>query len=137
MVDLLEAASLQAAGQLDLAVATLAAVADDTSLAPTYRDLARLKSIILQIDTLPTSDLIAGLEPLAVAGSPYRLLVQEYLAHAVYRQAIEGNDIAGVNEVVDRLRRIHDDPEATARMRSRIQLMLQSIGREEDLSSDG
>ncbi|MCY4543515.1 MAG: tetratricopeptide repeat protein [Rhodobacteraceae bacterium] len=135
VVDLLEASAMQSAGRSEIAAATLAAVADDASLSPIYRDLAKLKLLVMQIDTLPTSDLVSGLEPLTVAGHPYRLLAQEYLAHAIYRSAVNGNEEASVDDVVDRLRRIYEDPEATARMRSRIRLMLRSIGREADLAS--
>ena len=47
---------------------------------PLYRDLAQLKALMLQADTLDPVALKQGYALLAVPGAPYRLLAQEQMA---------------------------------------------------------
>ena len=58
-------------GNRKLAAAVYAEVAADKSLAKPYRDLALVRGTSLEFDTLKPDDVIARLQPLAVAGEPF------------------------------------------------------------------
>ena len=58
-------------GNRKLAATTYAEVAADTSLAQPYRDLALVRGTALDFDTLKPDEVIARLQPLAVAGQPF------------------------------------------------------------------
>ena len=58
-------------GNRKLASTIYAEVAADTDLAKPYRDLALVRGTALDFDTLKPDDVIARLQPLAVAGEPF------------------------------------------------------------------
>ncbi len=58
-------------GNRKLASTIYAEVAADTGLAKPYRDLALVRGTALDFDTLKPDDVIARLQPLAVAGEPF------------------------------------------------------------------
>ena len=58
-------------GNRKLASSTYAEVAANTSFAKPYRDLALVRGTALDFDTLKPDDVIARLQPLAVAGEPF------------------------------------------------------------------
>ena len=61
-------------------------VADNDSAAPAMRDLARLRSVALNYDSMESADIIAALKPLAVPGKPYFASAGEFVAHAYLDQ---------------------------------------------------
>ena len=110
-------------GDEDSALKSLQALADDTDLALTYRHLAELKLILLQADTLTPSERIASLEPLAIAGAPFRLLAEEQMAMA----QVEAGDTSAA---LDRLRDILADRDVTAGLRRRVSQLIVALGGE-------
>ena len=58
-------------GNRKLASTIYAEVAADTDLAKPYRDLALVRGTALEFDTLKPDEVIARLQPLAVAGEPF------------------------------------------------------------------
>ncbi len=103
------------------AIESLRAVAADASLPATYRDLAELKLILIEGDTIPASERISRLEPLAVAGGPYRLLAEEQMAVA---EISTGNTEAALQ----RLQNILADGEVTAGLRRRVSQLIVALG---------
>ena len=77
---LLTASDLTETGDFAGAAAALEAVALNDQAPQVYRDLAALKSAMVQGDSLPLEDRRAILSGLAVAGAPFRLVAQEQLA---------------------------------------------------------
>jgi hypothetical protein len=62
-----------------------AAVAADDDIAEPFRELATVRQLMLQFDSLPNATLIARLQPLAKAGSPWFGTAGEMLAIAHMR----------------------------------------------------
>jgi hypothetical protein len=77
---LLTAAEQEKAGDMAGAVLTLDQMAGLPDVDPLYRDLASLKSLMLQADTLDPATLKQNLGLLAAPGAPFRLLAQEQMA---------------------------------------------------------
>ncbi len=67
------------------AVKAYDAMAADQSLQPIYRDLAKLRAAFLLVDTAPTADMVARLEPLTMAGQPWRNAARELIGLSAYR----------------------------------------------------
>ncbi len=72
-------------GKTAEAVNIYAAIAADDDIAQPFRDLATMRQIMLQYDTLPPPQVIARLQPLAKAGSPWFGTAGEMLAVAHMR----------------------------------------------------
>ena len=58
-------------GDLKAAAATFKQIADDTSLAQPYRDVALIRMTAIELDTLPPQAVVDRLKGLAVAGNPW------------------------------------------------------------------
>jgi hypothetical protein len=69
-------------GQADKAAALFKQVADDSSLAQPYRDVATVRMTALQFDKLPPQQVVDRLKPLAVAGGPWFGSAGEMVASA-------------------------------------------------------
>jgi hypothetical protein len=123
VVALLAAGEDLRADQRDAAIAALEKIAAETTLEDTYRQLAELKLILLQGDTVPAAERLARLKPLAVPGAPYRLLAEEQMAIA----EISSGDTAGA---LTRLQGILDDTEVTAGLRRRASQLIVALGGE-------
>ena len=122
---LLTAASLQEAGELGEARATLDAVATGADVPDLYRDLAALKSAM--IDTGDNADARRQtLEALAVPGGTFALLAQEQLAYL----DIEAGE---TDAAVERLQAIAEDAGVTRGLRERAQTLIVALGAEVDL----
>jgi hypothetical protein len=67
------------------AVKLYSAIAADDGLAQPFRDLATIRQLMLQYDTLPNPTLVAKLQPLAKPGSPWFGTAGEMLAVAHMR----------------------------------------------------
>ncbi|PZQ99796.1 MAG: hypothetical protein DI533_03890 [Cereibacter sphaeroides] len=103
------------------ALAALEKVAADTTLPPSYKDLAVLRRVILAGSEISAADRKALLDPIAVAGRPYRVLAQEQLAMLL----AEGGDNAGAIAALEALRQ---DQEATPALRSRVEQVIVALG---------
>ncbi|GHC58349.1 hypothetical protein [Neogemmobacter tilapiae] len=80
------------------AVAALDALAGDMTQPETYRDLALLKSVLLQPE-LALADRRAKLEPLAGLGRPFSLLAREQLALMLAEEGKTAEAIAALTEL--------------------------------------
>jgi hypothetical protein len=118
---LLAASAAVEAGDRDAAIETLNGVATDAAAAPYYRDLAQLKSLILQTDSMAPGTRIVALQALAAPGAPFRLLAEEQIALA----EIESGDR---DAAIARLRRVAEDTEATQGLRRRVADLILALG---------
>ncbi|MCF2872179.1 tetratricopeptide repeat protein [Octadecabacter sp. G9-8] len=118
---LLAAADLTETGDIAGAVAALETVALDGEAPQVYRDLATLKSVMVQHDTLSADARRAMLSGLAMAGSSFRLIAQEQLAMI----AVETGD---VDDAIGQFVAIAQDAEVTRGLRERAFTMIVALG---------
>ncbi|WP_432256025.1 hypothetical protein [Limimaricola sp. AA108-03] len=114
------AAEQQAAGDAEAAVATLDALAGNGEVAEIYRDLAALKSVLIDAGRSPEDKLLA-LEALSAPGAPFRMLALEQIA--LVRLAQGEQDAA-----LDQLRAIMEDAETTPDLRDRAASLMVALG---------
>lgn len=118
---LLAAADLTETGDIAGAAAALEAVALDEAAPQVYRDLASLKSVMVQGDTLSGDERRAMLSGLATAGSPFRLVAQEQLALL----SVQEGD---VDAALEQFAAIAADAEVTRGLRERAFSMIVALG---------
>jgi hypothetical protein len=118
---LLAAADLTETGDVDGAAAALEAVALDDGSPQVYRDLATLKSVMVQRDTLSVQDRRAILSGLAAAGSTFRLVAKEQLALI----AVEAGE---AEDAITQFVAIAQDAEVTGGLRDRAFTMIVALG---------
>lgn len=119
--DLLLSAVAEDAGDREAAISALAIVAGDAALPPLYRDLARLKWVILSGDALPAVDRDAALDALAAPGAPYRPLALE-------QQALVHLKDGRRDEAVAILRGLVEDAAASAGLQRRAAQLIVALG---------
>lgn len=102
-------------------LAALQAVAADTTLPNSYRDLAVLRQMILVGTEMPLAERRTTLQSIAAAGRPYRTLALEQLAYLL----IEENK---VTDAIDALRALTQDQDATQGLRSRADQVILALG---------
>jgi hypothetical protein len=93
------------------------ALANDTSLSSSLRDLATLRAALLRLDTANRQDLEQKLTPLAAPGKPWRHTSREILGLA----ALKANDFEAAGRWFDE---IAADAEAPSGLRQRVDLYL-------------
>lgn len=103
------------------AIASLKEIADNPAAAAIYRQLATLKMVMLMGSDTPAADRRALLQPLTIAGAPFRTLAEEQLA---VLDATEGDTAAAI----ERLRALLSDSEATAGLRQRASQLIVALG---------
>jgi hypothetical protein len=123
LLAMLVASELGADGDAAGAVAALDAVSNDMSVEQRYRDIANLKRLMRDDAGLDAAARREGLEYLAVAGNPLRLLATEQLA---LLDLSEGNAEAAIN----RLSEILQDAELTQGLRQRASQMMIALGQD-------
>ena len=101
-------------GRKDQAVRMFAAVAADSNAPQPYRDLAALREVTANFDTMKPEDVIARLKPLAVPGNPWFGSAGELVGMAYLKQG--KTDLAG--PLFASISRDKDTPE-TLRRRAR------------------
>lgn len=121
VVLMLAAAEQQEAGETAAAIATLDALAVESAVLPIYRDLAALKSLMLQDGITDPADRRVALEALAAPGAPFRLLALEQIAHT----DISAGDL---DAAIATLRTIASDAEVTRSLRERTQGLIVALG---------
>ncbi|MCE6953202.1 tetratricopeptide repeat protein [Cereibacter sphaeroides] len=109
------------AGDRATALAALERVAADATLAPSYRDLAVLRRVILAGTELPLAERRAALDGIAAPGRPYRTLALEQVAYL----DIEAGEPA---KAIETLRSLAQDQEATEGLRRRAEQMITALG---------
>ena len=110
-------------GDIAAARAAYDRVAGDAELPERVRDVATLKSVILGTGDIAPEDRIARLSPIAVPGSPYRLLALEQIALA----ELESGD---AEKALETLQRIAADAEVTQDLRRRVSQLIVALGGE-------
>ena len=108
-------------GDVNGAAAALEAVALDDGSPQVYRDLATLKSVMVQRDTLSVQDRRAILSGLAAAGSTFRLVAKEQLALI----AVEAGE---TEDAITHFVAIAQDAEVTGGLRDRAFTMIVALG---------
>jgi hypothetical protein len=109
------------ANQPDKAAALFRHIADDSSLAQPYRDLATVRLTALQYDKLPPQQVIARLKPLAVPGGPWFGSAGEMVASA-YLKLNRPQDAGKLFAAIARDKKVPDS------IRSRALQMAGSLG---------
>jgi len=125
IVNLLLAAQSLEDGDRAGALAALAAVASDSGLPASYRQLATLKRVIIAGPDLPLSEREAALAPLAAAGQAYRPLALEQLALL----RLEAGDAAAA---LAQFRALLSEPDLTGDLRRRVTQLIVVLGGEVD-----
>lgn len=95
----------------------------DASLPQIWRDLATLRRVIVAGAEMPLADRRAALEPLAVAGRPFRTMAAEQLAYLLVEDGKTG-------EAITALQALLDDQDAPGGLRSRAAQMIVALGGE-------
>lgn len=103
------------------ALAALDAVAADTTLDTSYRDLAVLRRTILAGADTPLADRRAALIGLTAPGRPYRTLALEQLAYLLIEEK-KGP------EAIDALRALTKDQDASSGLRARVEQVILALG---------
>ncbi|MBV7379226.1 hypothetical protein [Maritimibacter dapengensis] len=115
---LIQAAETQDPAQAD---GTLASITENEAYPVLYRDLAALKRVLVPNSTLSPDEKIAVLEPLTIAGGPFRVLAEEQMALA---EIAAGNNDAAL----ERLNALMNDAESTDGLRQRAEEMIVALG---------
>ncbi|HHS94402.1 MAG TPA: hypothetical protein ENK63_03570 [Rhodobacterales bacterium] len=110
-----EAATPQAAAE------KLAALAGDTTVPQLYRDLATLKRATLPGGAVSAEDRITSLEPLALAGGPFRALAEEQIALAEI-------ELGKPDAALSRLQTLMQDKDASGNLRRRATQLIVALG---------
>lgn len=118
---LLTAAEQERAGDVVGAVATLDQVAQDVAAGAIYRELASLKSLMLQADTMDPAARRDALAVLATPGAAFRLLALEQIAFADIEAGNTEAALVG-------LRAIIEDAEVTPSLQDRAQSLIIALG---------
>lgn len=105
------------------ALAALEAVANNSALPNSYRDLATLRRVILAGADLALADRRAALDPIAAPGRSFRTLALEQMAYL----SVEAGD---TDAAITTLRALSQDQEATAGLRQRAAQMIVALGGE-------
>ena len=117
---MLIAAEQEAAGDVAAAQATLEAVAALAEIDPLYRDLARLKLLMLATDLDP-GQRMAGLEGLSLPGAAFRLVALEQIAML----QVDAGDVDAVRTT---LAAILEDAGLTPGMAARAEALVEALG---------
>ena len=104
--------------------ATLAAldkVANDTALAPVYRDLAVLRRVLVAGADTPVADRRTTLQGLAAPGRPYRVLAEEQLAYLLIEEGKTDDAITALTALLQ-------DQDASGSLRARLGQVVTALG---------
>ncbi|MCC1491593.1 hypothetical protein [Cognatishimia sp. F0-27] len=103
------------------AVARLQAIADNPEIPGIYRQIAQYKALSRSDGGLSVEARRAGLESLAIAGQPLRLLAEEQLG-------LIDVETGEIDAAIARFTAIVEDAEATAGLRSRASQLIVALG---------
>lgn len=118
-----QAAVLTRDGEAGAAATILEEIASDGDVLPLYRDLALLKSVMVNGENMSAADLDSAFAGLTSIGAPFRLLAIEQRAIINLRN---GDIVAALSD----LREILIDTNATQDLRNRAQELTLSLGGE-------
>lgn len=103
------------------AIALYEDIAATQAVSAAYTDLAALRALRLRALSDPSDDVIAGLDPLALPGKPYRLLAMELRAVLLLNSGQSDSAHAEMNAILD-------DPERTGNLQARVEQLLVASG---------
>jgi hypothetical protein len=115
-----EAAEL-AARDPKAAVAVYDDIAASSSTSQPLKDFAAVRAAMLLVDSAPLADISRRLEPIAVAGAPFRNSARELLAFASWKA---GDKAATLKWA----KLIREDQEAPSSLRQRVELLIALVG---------
>ena len=118
---LMRAGIAEQRGDTDEAAELFREVADDGEAAPALRELAQLRLVVLEYDTMSGAEIAAALKPLAVPGKPYFASAGELLAHSYLEEGKRAEAGALFAQVAK-------DEEAPESIRSRARQMAGVLG---------
>ncbi|MFQ3183104.1 MAG: hypothetical protein ACI9RO_001754 [Alteromonas macleodii] len=118
---LLAAADLTETDDIMGAASALDVVVFDADAPQIYRELAALKSVMVQTNTLSPEDRRALLTSLAVAGAPFRVVAKEQLA-------LISVEVGDVEAAITQYAALSQDAEATRGQRERAFRMIIALG---------
>lgn len=118
-----QAAVLAFEGQPGAAAAILDGIASDADVLPLYRDLALLKSVMVNGENMTAADLDSALSGLTSIGAPFRLLAIEQRAIVNLRNGDTAAALSDLSEILV-------DTNATQDLRNRAQELTISLGGE-------
>lgn len=121
VVDLLAAGEAFDADDKAGAASRLDAIAADPATPALFRELAVLKSVLLQGTSTPAEDRLAALAPLSAAGAPFRLLAEEQIA-------LIDVEMGDTDAALEKLQAILADTDATAGLRRRVSQLIVALG---------
>ncbi len=121
VAELLAASVDVGAGDLEGAATRLEAIAADPLMPQIYRDLATLKAVMTRGTSMEPTARIAALQPVAVAGRPFRLLANEQIALAQLDAGDSESAIATLNAIVE-------DAEVSQSLRDRAMKLIVALG---------
>ncbi|WP_284163467.1 tetratricopeptide repeat protein [Frigidibacter sp. SD6-1] len=117
----LVASEAEAAGDRARALDVLRPIAEDAAVPDTYRQLAKLKSVLLAGSAMDAAQRDATLAELAQPGAPFRTL-------AVEQQAMVLLEAGRQDEAVTLLKSVAEDAEATSAQIGRVGQILTALG---------
>jgi len=117
----LRAAAVLSETDVKAAAAAYDAIAADTSLDQTFRDLAALRGGILLVDTAPFDEVRKRLEPLAEPGRAFRHTAREMLALSAWRNG----DATAARRYVEM---VSNDGETPQGVRGRMDMLSALLG---------
>lgn len=121
VVAMLTAREAEIAGDIETAVSALSSISTDGALPLEYQQLAALKALMLQHETLSAEDRRFGFEALASPGNPYRMLAQEQLALISIEQG-------QIDEAIALFEAIRSDAETSGGLRARATQVIVALG---------
>jgi hypothetical protein len=102
-------------------LAALDALVADTTLAPSYRDLATLRRVLVAGADMALADRRTALDGISGPGRPYRTLAQEQLAYLLVEEGKTDEAIAAMLALIQ-------DQEASGALRARVSQMVTALG---------
>jgi len=121
LASMLAADAAAEAGEPASAARALSSVGGDASLAPAWRELARLRQVVAAGDTMPEADRRAALDELSRPGAPYRALALEQVA---LLQIASGDRETAMTS----LRALLQEPDVTPGLRRRASQLIVALG---------
>jgi hypothetical protein len=123
VIELRRAAVLTEAGDTEAALAVLDQIASSPETAELYRELAKLKAVILRGPDMDQGQRMAALDALANPGAPFRPVALEQRAVAL----LDAGDTAAA---LEQLQDLLQEPGVSSAMRNRTQQLIMALGGE-------
>ncbi len=123
VIELRRAAVLAEAGDKPAALAVLDELAGSAETEPLYRELAKLKAVILRGPDMDQGQRMAALDALANPGAPFRTLALEQRAVAL----LDAGDKDGA---LEQLKSLLQEPGVSDAMRNRTEQLILALGGE-------